>query len=69
MNHRLRSHRTVCPFKIKLDLVNAQEYLLAAQKDHKKYPKHPEDLEIYLCSCCSYLHIGHRLGSKKEHGA
>ena len=63
----LRSRRKACPYKVKLDLLNAQEYLLAAQKDTKRYPNHPEDLELYLCSNCNYLHIGHRLGSKKEH--
>lgn len=63
----LRSRRRACPYKVKLDLENAQEYLLAAQKDTTRY-KNPEDLELYLCSECQFLHIGHRLGSKKEHG-
>lgn len=59
-NHRLlHSHRKSCPYKIKLDVNNAQEYLLAAQKDDKRY-KNPEDLNLYLCGACGWLHIGHK---------
>ena len=57
-NTRRRSNRLSCPFKVKLDLENAQAYLLAAQKDPKY--KDPESLELYVCSECSYLHIGHK---------
>ena len=55
----LRSHRRTCPYKHKLTMENAQEYLLAAQKDHRRY-KNPEALELYICTCCEYLHVGHR---------
>jgi hypothetical protein len=60
VNNKLRrSHRIHCPFKRKLELGDAQDYLLAAQKDHAHY-KRPEDLELYICLECHYLHIGHR---------
>lgn len=66
VNHRLlRSRRKACKYKIKLDLENAQEYLLAAQKDTDRY-KDPQNLELYICPC-GWLHIGHKLGTKKEH--
>lgn len=61
---RLRSNRLTCPYKVKLNLEEAQEYLLAAQKDTTRY-KNPEDLELYLCSCCQFLHVGHKPGSKR----
>lgn len=62
--HRLRSHKRTCPYKEKLDLTNGPEYLLAAQKDHQHY--HDSDgLELYLCTACGYLHIGHRLGEHR----
>lgn len=54
----LRSHRIHCPYKVRLTMENAQEYLLAAQKDTKHY-KNPENLELYVCTSCSFLHIGH----------
>lgn len=54
MRARLRS----CRFKVDLDLTNAQEYLLAAQKDVGKY-RDPENLELYQCPC-GWLHIGHK---------
>lgn len=60
-----RSHTRTCPYKIKLDVNNAQEYLLAAQHDASRY-KNPEDLNLYLCTACGYLHIGHVLGTKGE---
>ena len=64
VNHRLlRSRRKVCQYKVKLDLVDAPEYLLAAQKDTTRY-RDPENLELYLCPSCGYLHIGHKIGSK-----
>lgn len=59
----LRSRRKACPYKIKLDLENAQAYLLAAQKDTVRYHD-SENLELYLCNNCNFLHIGHRLGSQ-----
>lgn len=55
---RMRSRLRACRFKVKLDLTNAPEYLLKAQKDTTRYHK-PEDLEIYQCPC-GWLHIGHR---------
>lgn len=58
-----RSRRKACKYKVKLELENAQAYLLAAQKDTRRY-RDPENLELYLCGC-GYLHIGHKLGSKK----
>jgi len=63
VNSRLmRSRRRACQWKEKLDIADAQTYLLAAQKDTKRY-RNPEDLELYMCPC-GWLHIGHRLGSK-----
>jgi hypothetical protein len=62
-SRRLRSQRRVCQHKVPLDLDNAQEYLLAAQKDTTRY-KNPESLELYLCVACGYLHIGHEKGKK-----
>jgi hypothetical protein len=62
---RLRSRRRACAHKIKLSLEEAPAYLLAAQKDTTRY-RNPEDLELYICTNCSWLHIGHKLGSKQE---
>lgn len=64
----LRSRLRTCRFKVKLDTENAQQYLLDAQKDTKKYHD-PENLELYLCPC-GYLHIGHKIGSRswRKHG-
>jgi hypothetical protein len=63
-SRRIRSQRRSCQWKEKLSLEEAPEYLLAAQKDTKRYA-HPEDLVFYLCTNCQYIHIGHKLGSKK----
>lgn len=63
----LKSRARVCQYKVKLSLEEAPAYLLAAQKDTNRY-KNPEDLELYLCSACQWLHIGHKLGSKKARG-
>lgn len=62
-NSRLmRSRRKACAYKVSLTMENAQEYLLAAQKDTVRYHD-PENLELYICPC-GFLHIGHKLGSK-----
>ncbi len=61
-SRRFRSQLRSCPWKVRLDPENAQEYLLAAQKDTNRYHD-PELLELYLCAGCGYLHIGH----KKQH--
>lgn len=61
---RLKSQRRTCPFKRKLELEDAQQYLLAAQKDTQHY-KDPENLELYVCTCCGFLHIGHNKESQK----
>jgi hypothetical protein len=64
---RLRSQRRLCKYKVPLELDNAQDYLMAAQKDTNRY-KNPEDLELYLCTACGYLHIGHKDGTKYRNG-
>jgi hypothetical protein len=56
---RLRSHRKNCHRKLRLSLEEAPAYLLAAQKDTTRYHD-PENLELYLCMNCQYLHIGHK---------
>lgn len=61
-NRLVRSRLRACQFKEKLDLTNAQEYLLAAQKSPDRY-RNPEALELYMCPCGS-LHIGHAKGTK-----
>lgn len=66
-SRKLKSNQAHCPYKEKLTLENAMPYLLAAQKDTKNY-RDPENLELYLCRACGYLHIGHKLGSKKHRG-
>lgn len=63
-SRRRRSMRRACPYKAKLDIENAQSYLLAAQKNPAHY-RDPENLELYQCEC-GWLHIGHKLGSKKQ---
>jgi hypothetical protein len=64
MNHSWRrSRRRACPHKVKLSLEGAPAYLLAAQKDTTRYTD-PEHLELYLCTECGWLHIGHAKGSK-----
>lgn len=54
-----RSNAFHCKWKEKLDESNAQEYLLAAQKAPDRYHR-VDDLEVYKCAACPYLHIGHR---------
>jgi hypothetical protein len=59
VNGRLiRGRLRVCKYKVRLELENAQAYLLAAQNDTVHY-HNPATLELYLCPGCGYLHIGH----------
>ena len=61
----LRSRKRVCRFKHPLTLEEAPAYLLAAQKDPTRY-QNPEDLELYLCTECMLMHIGHKKGTKRH---
>lgn len=64
--NKLRANRLHCPYKVKLDLTNAQDYLFAAQKN--PHYKNPEDLELYVCTACGWLHIGHQHNHKETRG-
>ena len=54
-----RANLKACPYKIKLSMEDAPAYLLKAQKDPERYHD-PENLELYVCAACSWLHIGHQ---------
>jgi len=53
-----KRHKRLCRYKIAYAIeADAQEALVATQSRPDAYL--PEELRIYVCKCCGFMHIGH----------